>query len=53
MWSIEKCVLQQNPCLMKKILDLMAYILSPVISSKDFDFFPDCVSTNALKYLRC
>jgi hypothetical protein len=30
-------VLQLNPCLMEKIMDLMIHILSPVISSKDFD----------------
>jgi hypothetical protein len=31
-------VLQLNPCLMTKILDLMIDILSPIISSEDFDF---------------
>jgi hypothetical protein len=30
-------VLQLNPCLMEKVMDLMIYILSPVISSEDFD----------------
>jgi hypothetical protein len=30
-------MLQLNPCLMEKILDLMIYILSSVISSEDFD----------------
>jgi hypothetical protein len=30
-------VLQLNPCLMENIMDLMIYILSPVISSEDFD----------------
>jgi hypothetical protein len=35
--SIGKCVLELDPCLMEKIMDLMIYILSPVISSKDFD----------------
>jgi hypothetical protein len=30
-------VLQLNPCLMENILDLMIQILSPVISSEDFD----------------
>jgi hypothetical protein len=30
-------MLQLNPCLMEKIMGLMIYILSPIISSKDFD----------------
>jgi hypothetical protein len=30
-------VLQLNPYLMEKIMDLMIYILSPIISSEDFD----------------
>jgi hypothetical protein len=30
-------MLQQNPCLMTKIMDLMIYILSPIISSEEFD----------------
>jgi hypothetical protein len=30
-------VLQLDPCLMEKIMDLMIYILSPVIISEDFD----------------
>jgi hypothetical protein len=33
-------VLQLNPCLMEKIIDLMIYILSHVISPKDFDLLP-------------
>jgi hypothetical protein len=37
----------------EKYLDLMIDILSPVISSEDFDFLSDCVSTRALKSLRC
>jgi hypothetical protein len=35
--SIGNCVLQLNPYLMEKIMDLMIYILSPIIISKDFD----------------
>jgi hypothetical protein len=34
-------VLQLNPYLMKNILYLMIDILSPVISSKDFDFLSE------------
>jgi hypothetical protein len=30
-------MLQLNPCLMEKIMDLMIYILFPVINSEDFD----------------
>jgi hypothetical protein len=30
-------VLQMNPCLMEKIMDLMIYILSPIISLEEFD----------------
>jgi hypothetical protein len=30
-------VLQLYPCLLENILDLMIYIRSPIISSKDFD----------------
>jgi hypothetical protein len=30
-------MLQLNPYLMEKIMDLMIYILSPVISLEDFD----------------
>jgi len=30
-------VLQLNPYLMEKIVDIMIHILSPIISSKDFD----------------
>jgi hypothetical protein len=30
-------VLQLNPCLMENIMDLMIYILSPIISLEDFD----------------
>jgi hypothetical protein len=30
-------VQQMNPCLMEMIMDLIIYILSPVIISKDFD----------------
>jgi hypothetical protein len=30
-------MLQLNPCLMAKIMDFMIYILSPVISSEEFD----------------
>ena len=30
-------MLQLNPCLMENIVDLMIHILSPVISSEDFD----------------
>jgi hypothetical protein len=30
-------MLQLNPCLMAKIVDLMIHILSPIISSEDFD----------------
>ena len=40
LWSIGNCMLQVNPYLMEKITDLMIYILSPVISSKDFDLLP-------------
>jgi hypothetical protein len=32
-------VLQLNPYVMKNIMDLMIYILSPIISSEDFDLF--------------
>jgi hypothetical protein len=30
-------VLKQNPCLMETIMDLMIYILYPIISSYNFD----------------
>jgi hypothetical protein len=30
-------MLQLNPCLMENIMDLMIYILSPIISSEEFD----------------
>jgi hypothetical protein len=30
-------MVQLNPCLMEKIMDLMIYILSPIINSEDFD----------------
>jgi hypothetical protein len=30
-------MLQLNPCLMEKIMNIMIHILSPVISSEDFD----------------
>ena len=30
-------MLQLNPCLMEKIVDLMIHILSPIINSEDFD----------------
>jgi hypothetical protein len=35
--SIENYVLQLDPYLMSKIMDLMIYILSPIISLEDFD----------------
>jgi hypothetical protein len=37
MRSVGNCMLQLNPCLMENIMDLMIYILSFIISSKDFD----------------
>jgi hypothetical protein len=30
-------MMQLNPCLMENIMDLKIHILSPVISSEDFD----------------
>jgi hypothetical protein len=35
--SVGNCMLQLNPCLMEKIMDIMIYILSPIISLEDFD----------------
>ena len=31
--------MQMNPYLMENIMDLMIYILSPIINSEDFDIF--------------
>jgi hypothetical protein len=36
LWSIGNYVLQLNPYLMENIMDLVIYIISPVISSEDF-----------------
>jgi hypothetical protein len=55
--SIGNCVMQLNPYLMKNIMDLMIYILSPVISLKDFDLLSGlCLNQSfeifeVLKYL--
>jgi hypothetical protein len=51
-------MLSLNPYLMAKIVDLMIHILSPVISSKDFDLLSGlCLNQGfkifqVLKYLR-
>jgi hypothetical protein len=37
LWSIGNCVLQLNPFLLENFMDLMIYILSPIISSEYFD----------------